>query len=308
MNILFFGTPPFAAHILSYLIKQGHAPKAIITRTDKPKGRSGKPQPTAVTQLALEKVPEIPLLQPEKASTPEFITKLKKYKPDLLVVVAYGEIIKQELLDLPKHDAINIHASILPKYRGAAPIQHAIINGDNETGVTIMEMVKELDAGPIIDVAHTPIYDNTTSGDLFAKLADLSGPLLLRVIDNYANDKIKKQDQDQKQVTFAPKITPDFCRINWSLPSNAVHNHIRALSPRPGAWTKYGTRRIKIYKSKQAPNLSGKPGQILNAVPGQLHIGCGEGAVQILELQPEGKKIMQAEEFLCRNLKNSCFE
>jgi methionyl-tRNA formyltransferase len=306
MRIAFFGTPQFAARVLHYLLKNDMEICAIITRTDKPKGRSGKPQPTAVKEVALKEAPDIPLYQPEKASDPEFVATLKLHKPDLCIVVAYGEIIKQNLLDLPKHGCINIHASLLPEYRGAAPIQRAIMDGKKESGVSIMEMVKKLDAGDVISTAKTRISEDMNFGQLHDKLCDLSGPLLMDVIEKFARGTVQAEPQNEERVTYAHKINQVECRIDWRNSADGVHNLVRGVSPFPGAWCEVeingAVKRMKIFSTKVDYSICGCPGETIRMDCGQWHVACGDGGVQLIEIQLEGKKRMLVQEFARGNI------
>ena len=301
MRIVFFGTPPFAAHILKYLFRHDVNIVGIVTRTDKPRGRSLQPQPSAVKAMACELAPEIPLYQPEKASADSFLKTLKSLKPDLCLIVAYGEIVKQKLLDLPKKGCINVHPSLLPKYRGAAPIQRAIINGEAETGVTIMEMIMKLDAGASIEVMKTKISEEINAGELEERLADLSCGLLMKVLEQFESGSVKKVPQDENDVTYAHKIGTDTCRIDWLKRSEEVHNLIRGVAPKPGAWCLVGKKRMKILKARVNHQYSGKPGQTADFSEKGWVVNCGDGAIDLLEIQMEGKKPTHIEDFVRGN-------
>ncbi len=302
-KIIFFGTSAFAAEVLSYLLKEGENIVAVVTRPDRPFGRSLKSSAPPV-KVALEKLGStLPLYQPEKASTPEFAATLQSYAPDLFVVVAYGEIIKRNLLDIPKLGNINVHASLLPKYRGAAPMQRALMDGCKETGVTIMEMVLEMDAGDILEMVKLSIPENMTLGELDKELCTLACPALVQVIHAKEEGSIQKIAQNPSHATFAPKITPLEEKIDWNRPARKIHDQIRALSPRPGAWcfVEIGgeKKRLKILRTKFAPEKSGKPGSFLSfdAKEGWV-VACGEGALALLEVQLEGKKAMPVDGFI----------
>jgi methionyl-tRNA formyltransferase len=221
---------------------------------------------------------------------------------DLFVVVAYGEILKQNILDLPRSGAINVHASLLPKYRGAAPMQRCLMDGCKETGVTIMNMVLEMDAGDMLKTVTLPIPEEMTRGELEERLWELSAPALVQVIQEIENGSVKKTAQNPAQVTFAPKIKPEEEEIHWSAPATKIHNQIRGLSPAPGAWcfTKVGEekKRLKIKRSKVVREMSGKPGQILVQDKKQLIVACGENALSLIEVQLEGKKSLPIGDFL----------
>ena len=294
MRIVFFGTPTFAETILNTLIDHKIDIVAVVTRPDKPKGRSKKLKPPPVKACAQKRLPAVPLHQPTKASTPEFAETLKALNADLFVVVAYGEIIKQFLLDIPPLGCINVHFSLLPKYRGAAPMQHALLHGDVKTGVTIIKMVMAMDAGPILAQAEMDVSLDLQCGELAEKLCAMGGELLLNVIKNIKT--ITPTIQDESQVTLAPKIKPEHAKIDWSQSALSIHNQVRALNPAPGAWTTVElngeTKRLKILRSKPlSENIEAydKQGWI---------VSCGEGSLQLLEIQLEGKKPMLAKAFM----------
>ncbi len=298
MRIVFFGTPSFSAHILERIINEGFDVAAVISKPDKPKGRNLHLEPTAVKAYIQEKQPSIPLFQPEKVSDPSFAPILEQFNADLFVVVAYGEIIKQHILDMPKKGCINVHTSLLPKYRGAAPIQRAIMAGEKESGVTIMHMVKKMDAGDIIRQVKVPITDNTTYEDLEASLLKAGADALVEVIKEGTFPHIP---QDESLVTFAPKVELEECEINWDKSAEDIHNLIRGSNPEPGAWVrvkiKDETKRLKIFQS-QVVNERGKPGQILAFHKNSLVVACKEKALQIIELQLEGKKRVHASQWI----------
>ena len=303
MRVIFFGTPPFAASVLESLISQRITVAAVVSRPDKSKGRSGTPVPTAVKQYIQSQSLHIPLYQPEKCSTPEFASLLKTHNADLFIVVAYGEIIKQEILDIPKLGCINIHTSLLPRLRGAAPIQRAIINGDKETGITIMHMVRKMDAGDIIDVCKLDITPEMTFGELEKAMLKATPPLLLKSIQGIENGTAQRTVQDESLVTLAPKIELEDCRINWDLHAEDIHNLVRGVNPFPGAWTvmklKDEKKRVKIFKSRVmlVPSSGFAVGTVLND-KANMRVVCGQGLLEILELQIEGKKLTTVAEFL----------
>lgn len=300
MNTIFFGTPQFAADVLSFLLQNGVPISAVITKPDRPQGRSGAPVPTPVKRVAEQH--GIPVYQPVIVSDLDFMPTLEKYQPDLFVVVAYGEIIKQHLLDMPKVGCINLHASLLPKFRGAAPIQRSIIEGEKETGVTIMHMVKKMDAGDMIQTVVVPIEDNTTYGELEAKLCQVGSQALLQTIHDFEQGKITRIPQDHSKATLAPKIELEDCEIFWEQPAQKIHNMVRGVNPHPGAWcyvdVKGEKKRLKVLKTEVRLDLNGQPGQILNYNKNGLVIGCGENALKLIEVQLEGKKAMPTEELV----------
>lgn len=302
MKVIFFGTPPFAAHVLEYLLQHGVEIAAVITKPDRPQGRSAALVPTAVKQTALAWNPALPVYQPEIVSSPDFQPILEGYQADLFVVVAYGEIIKQHLLDMPKTACINLHASLLPKYRGAAPIQRCIIEGEKETGVTIIHMAKKMDAGDMIATAHVPIGPDTTYGELEEALCNAGQELLLKTIRNLTHGICPRIPQDPSQVTFAPKIELQDCQIDWKQPSQAIHNLVRGVNPHPGAWCMVDVReqpkRLHVIKTQIcSESPQGSPGQILHSSKDGLIVSCGQGSLKLLEVKLEGKKAMSGQEF-----------
>ena len=303
MNIIFFGTSPFAANLLDCLLKHKLNIIAVVTRTDKPQGRSLKVSAPPVKELLLRSYPDLPLLQPFKASTPEFADHLKKLNPDLFIVAAYGEILKSFLLDMPFMGAINVHGSLLPKYRGAAPIQRCLMNGDPKTGITIMKMVLEMDAGDMLEKAEISLSSGTTFGDLEQKLSQIACPALIRVIEQIKNGTAHPVPQNPLEVTFAPKISSQETEIKWNRPAIEIHNLIRALSPQPGAWcwVEVGgeKKRLKIKRSEVATDLpSGYWGENVVFTDKEWIIACHPGALRLLEVQLEGKKSLPIGEFL----------
>jgi methionyl-tRNA formyltransferase len=298
LSVVFFGTPEFAASILQDLLQHGTNIVAVVTQPDRPRGRSSAPAYSAVKSLISESFPKIPVFQPEKSSDPQFLEQLRSLKADLYVVVAFGQILPQKLLDLPPLGSINVHASLLPKYRGAAPIQRCLMAGDRETGVSIQKIVKQLDAGDVIAVAKTPIAFETTLGELKEWLCELSKPLLRSVLQSFEQGIPPAEPQDPTLSTYAPKIEPEEGEIDWTQPAEQIHNLIRAFSPKPGArcWVEQGgeKKQVKILRSKVVAQ-QGSPGQLL-AERGV--IACGQEALELIEVQPEGKKKMAAADWL----------
>ena len=272
---------------------------AVVTQPDKPKGRDLKLTPSPVKVIA-EKL-NLPVLQPLKARDEKFISELRELKPDLIVVVAYGQILPQTILDFPTHGCLNVHTSLLPKYRGAAPIQWAIADGKPETGVTIMKMDAGLDTGAILSTRRTPILATDDSQILHDRLAQLGAELLVETIPDFVAGKILPQPQPAEGSTYAAKIKKEDGRIDWHLPAQKIWNRLRAFTPWPGAFT--------FLKSEPKPQLlniwkvevvekSGIAGTILSADKTGIVVGCGENALRILELQREGGKRLTAEQFL----------
>lgn len=299
MKIIFFGTPAIAAEVAAYLEQRAEV-LAVVTQPDRPKGRSGKPQPSPVKEFALEK--GIPIYQPERASDPSFITEMASWRADFFVVVAYGQILRQALLDLPLYEPINLHGSLLPKYRGAAPIQRAIIEGEKRTGIAVMKMVREMDAGDVYAMQELIIGPDETAGELARRMAEVGGPLLWEALSSIMEGAGQPIPQDPAKVTFAHKIETEECRIDWSRPAEQVHNLIRGVSPHPGAWTRASlsgeAKRMKIFRTSLLQEPREAPGSVIPLSRREFAIACGLGAVQIHSLQLEGKKAISSEAFL----------
>jgi len=298
MRIVFFGTPQFAAETLASLIDRGVSITAVVSKPDRPKGRSQKTAPTPVRTVAEEK--GILLYQPERASDPAFAEKLEALRPDLFVVVAYGEILKENLLEMPKLGCINLHTSLLPKYRGAAPVQRAVIAGERKSGVSIIYMAKKMDAGDLIKSVETPVGQNETFGELESRLQAIGSEALFDVIGMFKKGRPKGAPQDEAEATFAGKIELEDCKIDWTLPAEQLHNLVRGVNPYPAAWCrallKGEEKRFKIYRTEPVPHLEGPPGTLLEGPgKGELSVACGEGALKLLLVQLEGKKTMPAE-------------
>lgn len=272
---------------------------AVVTQPDKPKGRELKLAPSPVKTLA-EKL-NLPVLQPLKARDENFINHLRDLKPDLVVVVAYGQILPQKLLDVPPYGCLNVHTSLLPKYRGAAPIQWAIADGEPETGVTIMKMDAGLDTGPIIATRRTPVLPADDSQVLHDRLAQLGAELLVETIPGYVAGNIAPQPQPAEGSSYAAKIKKDDGQIDWNLPAIKVWNRLRAFTPWPGAFTfleaEPKPQLLKIWKA-EVVEKNGQPGTVSSADKSGIVVGCGQGALRILELQREGGKRLTAAQFL----------
>ena len=272
---------------------------AVVTQPDKPKGRDLKLTPSSVKILA-EKL-NLPVLQPLKARDEKFITELRDLKPDLIVVVAYGQILPQTILDLPPFGCLNVHTSLLPKYRGAAPIQWSIADGEAETGVTIMKMDAGLDTGPILSTRRTPILPTDDSQILHDRLAQLGAELLAETIPDYVAGKVLPQSQPAEGFTYAAKIKKEDGKIDWNLPAQKIWNRLRAFTPWPGAFTFLKTETkpqlLKIWKAEPVA-ISGCAGAVLSADKTGIVVACGEGALRILELQRGGGRRLPADQFL----------
>jgi len=303
MKVVFFGTPSFAAEVLDFLLQKGVEIVAIISKPDRAKGRVRTPVFTSVKFLAM-KYPHIPIHQPETVSDPAFTQILQDYQADLFVVVAYGEIIKQHLLDMPPLGCINLHASLLPKYRGAAPIQRCIIGGETETGVTIMHMVRKMDAGDMILSVKVPIGPETNFGEIEQTLCNIGKEALLEVIFNTSSNSLTRIPQNHELATLAPKIELEDCEIKWDMPAENIHNLVRGVNPHPGAWCfirlRQDQKRLKINRTRVIPYADLVPGTILNPqnLNVNLIIATGNQALEFLEVQLEGRKPMSSAEFM----------
>jgi methionyl-tRNA formyltransferase len=294
------GTAALAAAVLETLLQSSNVHIiAVVSQPDKPKGRDLKLQPTPVKEVALKH--GLTVMQPSKARNPDFIDQLRPMSLDMIVVAAYGQILPQALLDLPRLGCLNVHTSLLPRHRGAAPIQWAILDGDAETGVTIMKMDAGLDTGAIITMERTAITPEDNAQTLHNRLAALGGDLLVRTIPRYASGKIQPQPQPAEGVTYARKITKDDGRLDWPRPAQVLWNRVRGLTPWPGTFTHLsrpeGQMLIKVWKA--APDeRSGEPGVILAADAAGIVVACGSGSLRILELQREGGRRLDAQQFL----------
>ena len=307
LHIIFMGTAELSCASLAVLARDEiFNVVAAVTQPDKPKGRDLKSQPSPVKSLALKL--GLPVLQPERARDEKFIAELRALRPDLMVVVAYGQILPQSILDLPRHGCLNVHTSLLPKYRGAAPIQWAIANGDAETGVTIMKMDAGLDTGPIVFQRPAAITASDDSATLHDRLAHLGAELLAQTIPDYIAGKIVPVPQPVEGVSYAAKIKKEDGHIDWHQPAQRIWNRLRAFTPWPGAFTSFNGRLLKISRgsiaeeiwNKENPlaNLGIKPGTILSAKKKGIIVACGKDFLQITELQREGGRRMNAAEFL----------
>jgi methionyl-tRNA formyltransferase len=300
LRIVFFGTPAFAVPSLEAMIASRHAVVAVVSQPDRPKGRGHQLQPTPTRAVALAH--GIPVLQPAKIREPTFLDQIRELRADLGVVVAFGRILPDVLLAIPRLGMINVHASVLPRYRGAAPIQRAVLAGDAATGVTIMRVEAELDAGPTFAAATVPIPADATSGDMEGVLAALGARLLVPVVDDLAAGRAVETPQDHARATHAAKITKEEGAIDWSQPAGVVHNRVRGLQPWPLASTRLGADRLVLRRTRplgEGQVTERAPGTVLRAAGDELVVACGAGTeLQILEIQPEGRRTMTAREFL----------
>jgi len=299
MRIVFMGTPDFAVGSLQALCESGkHEILAVVTQPDRPKGRGNKLLQTPVKEYALEQ--GLTVYQPQKVKTPEFVELLHELQPELIVVAAFGQFLSKEILELPKYGCINVHASLLPKYRGAAPIQYAIIKGEKESGVTIMQMDIGMDTGAMLDKVVVPIAENTTMGELHDALREQGATLLLQVIDKIAAGTAVAEPQDNEQATYATLLDRSMEHIDWSKTAQEVHNLIRGFNPAPSTFTKLPNgKSLKIWGSKMTGKSSAAAaGTVIETGKHSFFVACGEGVLEITEVQPESKKRMPAQVFL----------
>ena len=295
MKIIFMGTPDFALTILQKLYESEYEIAAVVTQTDKPKGRGHKIQFSPVKNFALEH--NLPLLQPKTLRDENLVEQLKTFGADLFIVAAYGKIIPENILQLPKYFSINVHASLLPKYRGAAPIQHAIANGETVSGITIMKMDEGMDTGDIILQKKCDISTDDTYQTLYEKLARLGSEALTETLEKFDNVEFKAQDDSL--ASYAPLITKDFCHINWNKTSLEIINLVRALKPNPGAYTLYENKIFKVWQLMDYPVYGTEEcGKIIAVNSDGIAVKTFDGALLITQLQEQGRKIMSAADYL----------
>ena len=294
MRVVFMGTPDIAAVCLKKILDDGFDVVGVYTQPDRPKNRGMKLAFSPVKELALER--GLPIYQPESFREEETVQALRELRPDVVAVVAYGRILPQKVLDIPGKGCVNIHASVLPAYRGSAPYQWAVLDGLKETGVTAMYLCREMDAGDIIDVEKTPIGPNETAGELLDRLALLGAGLLSKTLDRIAQGNVTGTPQDGSLVTFAPLLDKTTSPIDWTKTAQQVHDHVRGLHPWPVATAEIGGKKFKIHSTVIVPG-QGTPGQILGLTKTGLQIACGQGAVEIRVLQAEGGKRMAAPDY-----------
>ncbi len=305
MNIVFMGTPDFAVESLKALVDAGHNILGVFTKVDMPRGRKMVMTPPEVKAFALEK--GLTVYQPATLKSDEVVDTIKALNPEVIVVVAYGKLLPKEVLEIPPLGCINVHGSLLPKYRGAAPIQWTVLNGDKVGGVTTMYMGEGLDTGDMIDKYETEVGENETAGELFDRLAVAGANLLLQTLDKLKNGTAQRTAQHEEDATYASMLDKSMCVIDWNKSAQEVHNLVRGLNPWPVALTTLGGKRMKII-STRISSKSGKPGQVVSINP--LTVACKSGSVEILTLQPEGKKPMDSKSFLMGHKldTDTCFE
>ena len=302
MRVLFWGTPDYAVPALRALLGEDHEVVGVVTQPDRPAGRGLELRESPVKTLAKQEM--IPVFQPEKARDPGFISEIRALAPEISVVIAYGQILTREVLELPERGSINAHASLLPELRGAAPINWAIIRGHEKTGVTVMRMVEKMDAGPIILQVEEPIGPDETASDLWMRLSELSAELLIETLTLIANDQAAEQPQDDSRATYAPRIKREDARVDWNSDARTICNFIRGMDAVPGAWTLHRQAELKVFRPLPLPghNHDAAPGTIIagsatDAEEGVV-VACKDGAVGVREVKPAGKRRMTASEWL----------
>lgn len=296
-RIIFMGTPEFAVPALRALHENGQDVALVVTQPDRPKGRGRKVIPPPVKEVAVSFGYEIN--QPASIRTDEFADHMAKYKPDIIVVVAYGHIIPKNILAIPKIATINIHASLLPKYRGPAPIQWAIINGEKETGVTIILMDEGLDTGDILLSSKVEIFPDDTSGTLHDRLSALGADLLIQTIKSFETGNINPIPQDNTQATYAPILKKNDGRMNWEMPAQTLEAFIRGMTPWPGAFTFHDNKRLKIFKARSIIiDTVETPGTVIKRFPDELCVATGKGVLSLIKIQSESGKRLLVKDFL----------
>lgn len=298
LRIVFFGTPAFAVPSLQSLLDSRHVVVGVVTQPDRPRGRGQDIVASPVKELAVRH--DLPLLQPERLKDEVFLRDLRAWRPDLGVVAAYGKILPAAVLDLPPHGLINVHASLLPRHRGAAPIHRAVIAGDTMTGISIMGVVQALDAGPVFARVSRPIGPDDTSVQVERDLAVLGAGLLTTVIDDIAAGSARAEAQDESAATYASKLDKNEGLIDWSLPGQAIHQRVRGLQPWPMAWTFLRGRRLIIVQTRIVPDgpfEAAPPGTVTAVLRDALRVQTGTGPLDILAVQPEGRRVMTARDF-----------
>ena len=294
LNIVFMGNPDFSVPSLKHLCRSRHEVLAVVTGTDKRRGRGGKSSPSPVKQAAIEE--SLQVIEADDMNSESLKYSLKALKPDILVVVAF-KLLPPEILEIPSIGSVNLHASLLPAYRGAAPIHWALVNGEKETGCTIFLLDHGMDTGTILKQRKTPIGLRETTGDLYNRLKDLGAELMVETLNELADGSCMKIPQNETLATRAPKVTPGNARIRFHTDAMSVHNLIRGMSPFPGAWALLDHKKIKIYRTEPAPDIHLEPGKAA-LVDGVCHAGCQPGSIVINEIQPEGKKTVSGVDFM----------
>lgn len=296
MKVVYMGTPDFAVGPLEAIIEAGHEVTAVVTQPDKPRGRGKEMAASPVKECAQKH--GIPVLTPVKIKAAEAVAQLREYPADIFVVAAFGQILSEEILQMPKHGCVNIHASLLPKYRGAAPIQWSIIDGETETGVTIMQMDRGLDTGDILFQQKVPITSEDTGESLFDKLAEAGSALITEALVKIEKGDVHPVRQDDAKSCYARMLTKAAGKIDWSKSAAEIERLVRGLNSWPSAYTEYKGKQLKIWKAKVMPAMEGAPGTIAKVTKDQVIVCTGDGALALEEIQLEGKKRMRMKEFL----------
>ncbi|MCA9484998.1 MAG: methionyl-tRNA formyltransferase [Nitrospina sp.] len=297
MNLVFMGTPDFAVPTLKRLHASSHTVMAVVTQPDKPRGRGRQMEPTPVKAYAQSQ--GLTVWQPVKASAPESVEPIAALEPDVIVVIAYGQILRQNLLDVPRHFCMNIHASLLPKYRGAAPINWSIINGDAETGVTTMKMDAGMDTGDMLLKAVLPIEPHFTAQHVHDRLSEMGGDLAVETLDRLQAGDLTPEPQDSSQATMAPKLKKEDGLIDWNQPAQVIHNRVRGLEPWPGTYTFCNNKRWRLGQTEiAAGDAADTPGTVARVSSYGIEVGTAQGRLILREIQPEGKKRMDVKSFL----------
>ena len=299
MRVVFMGTPDFAVGTLEALLQSRHQVVAVVTQPDKPKGRGKAMQFTAVKEVAVRA--EIPVLQPKKVREPEVVEEIRQFHPDVIVVVAFGQLIPKAILDMPQYGCVNVHASLLPKYRGAAPIQWAVIDGEEKSGVTTMQMDEGLDTGDMLLTEEVVLDPQETGGSLFDKLSEVGAGLLLKTLDELEAGNVHPQKQPSESTTaYAAMLTKKMGEIDWTQSAVQIERLVRGLNPWPSAYTHLGQKTLKIWRAAVHPSMvqTKEPGTVILMDKKHFGVQTGDGMLEILELQLEGKKRMDADAFL----------
>lgn len=295
LRIIFAGTPDFAARHLQALIQSEHQIVGVYSQPDRPAGRGKKLKASEVKALALEH--ELPVFQPQSLKNEEALTELKSLNADIMIVVAYGLILPKAILEAPRLGCLNVHGSILPRWRGAAPIQRAIWAGDEETGVTIMQMDEGLDTGDMLHISRCPIAADETSASLYTKLAELGPGALIQTVNKLANGELTAEPQNDEQANYAKKLSKEEANIDWTMDAVQIERNIRAFNPWPVCFTQMGEQNVKIYQASVVEQ-TGNAGEVLSSDKNGIVVACGKQALCITQLQPQGKKPMAISDFL----------
>jgi methionyl-tRNA formyltransferase len=302
VRVLFWGTPDFAVPTLRALLGEGYDVVGVVTQPDRPAGRGRALRPSPVKLYATDDM--LPVLQPERARGDEFMAAIRALQPEVSVVVAYGQILRREVLDVPEHGSINVHASLLPALRGAAPINWAIKLGHERTGITVMRMVEQMDAGPILHQVAEPIAPAETASDLWSRLSELGAAALIEALMLLEAGALDETAQDEAQATYAPRLTRDTVRVDWRENAVNVDRHIRAMDAIPGAWTQHGRHELKVFRPRPEPDVDhgAAPGTVLDVAGGDaaegMRVACGTGAILIREVKPQGRRRMTTSEWV----------